>query len=101
MTLPDSIDNHAAGERIVFAGDPLGQFPTATSLRSGWELATSQHLQESSRSLVAQVSRIAVVVDSCFLRHTFGDGVSGLPQIRRMLEEMHPPSHQLGDQIVV
>src|SRR4051794_1166334 len=68
MKHPDTVDEHARGERVGGACDGLGQFQSSAAIGEDLRLATTQDLQKSARSEVPRTRGIAALEDVSFVR---------------------------------
>src|SRR5690242_5337086 len=64
VPLPNPIDNHARGQRIVTVRDCAGQLQPATPLREGLTFVAGQYCRETARHFRARIVRIAADVNA-------------------------------------
>ena len=53
VVLPDPIDHHARGQRVVSASQPLSQLQPTAAGRVVWQRLASQHFDEAARDFDA------------------------------------------------
>ena len=63
MVHPDAVDHHARGQRIILAGDGLGQLQAAAALFKGLPLSIGKHPKEPPRHLLAPPVGVAPLED--------------------------------------
>ena len=62
--MPDAIHNHAGEERVVLAGEPLGEFKPSALLRVDlWCVGNLDQAEEASRDNRAKLFRLAANAD--------------------------------------
>ncbi len=75
MMLPEAVDHHASGKRILFPGQPVGQFqPPTAGILFGQDI-TSKNVQPSPRHFVPEFGRLAPLLDASVDRGSFNDGI--------------------------
>src|SRR5262245_23705710 len=75
MMLPKPIDGYVGGERVVWAGDPVGQAQTPAAFRDRRLRVSGQHLRKAARDDLTGLLVIAPKVNVRILEaFVFGAG---------------------------
>src|SRR5581483_9724178 len=75
MPLPDAIDHHARGQRILLVGDPLRELEAAAALLVGRKLLAAEDREEAAGDRRAERLRLAANHDAGVGGLALGDGV--------------------------